>query len=205
MIPAISLIIIFELEAPMIGKNILARVAVVLVISLALGGCGKSDSAKSGGGGAAGVSGKEREAQDTAMAEIAKYWAKAPDGWITARADGTSFASIHYLREFRELTVEGVSANELTDADRLNGFEWAGEVSFKMAPCREAGEPGVMLDGMGPVTMMRRRGAWSQWVDYQPETLRVQKVKGQWQVQPDNALLHGKLPTAEDYANAGVK
>src|SRR5882724_11982758 len=165
----------------MIGKSVLTRVAVVLVMSLALAGCSKSDSDKSGGGGAAGVSGKEREAQDTAMAEIAKHWAKAPDGWIMARNDGSSFASIRYLREFRELTVESVQANELSEADRLNGFEWAGEVSFKKAPCREAGEPGVMLDGMGSVTMMRRRGAWSQWIDHQPEALRVQKVKGQWQ------------------------
>src|SRR5258706_8019859 len=186
----------------MIGKRALWSVALMFAVGAVLSGCKKSDSGSSGG---SSVSGKEREAQDAAMAEIAKHCTKGADGWTTAKTTGTSLASIQYLRQYKELTVEGVRANELSDSDRLNGFEWAGEVSLKSTPCREAGEQGVVLEGMGSVTVMRRRGAWSQWIDYQPEALRVQKVKGQWQVNPDNPVLTGKIPTGEDYARAGVK
>jgi hypothetical protein len=187
-------------------KRVLWSVLFMCVVALG-GGCGKSDSEKSGGssGGGGASSGKEREAQDAARAEVAKHCTKGPDGWVTAKTTGTSLASIQYLRQYKELTVEGVQAAELSDSDRLNRIEWAGEVSLKSTPCREAGEQGVVLDGMGSVTVMRRRGAWSQWIDYQPEALRVQKVKGQWQVNPDNPVLTGKIPTADDYARAGVR
>ncbi|MDB5318885.1 MAG: hypothetical protein JWN40_516 [Phycisphaerales bacterium] len=187
------------------GKRVLWSVLLMCAITF-VGGCGKSDSEKSGGSSGGGsVSGKEREAQDAAMAEVAKHCTKGADGWTTARDAGTSFAPVQYLRQYRDLSVEGVQAAELSDADRLNGFEWAGEVSFKKGPCREAGESGVVLDGTASVTVMRRRGAWSQWIDYQPEALRVQRVKGQWQVNPDNPLLTGKAPTPGDFARAGVR
>ena len=188
----------------MSGTRVRWGLCVLLAAAISIAsGCHKSDGDSSAAGG--GFSGKDAEARDAAMAEIGKHCVKGPDGWTTAKMTGTSLAAIHYLRQYRELTVEGVSSNDLSDADRLNGFEWAGEVAFKKTPCREAGEQGVVLEGMANVTVMRQRGAWSQWVDYQPENLRVQKVKGQWQVQPDNPLLTGKAPTAQDYASAGVK
>lgn len=194
----------------MSGTRVGWSLCLLLAAAISIGsGCRKSggdDSGGSGGGGGGGTfSGKDAEARDAAMAEIAKHCAKGPDGWTTAKMSGTSFAAIHYLRQYRELTVEGVNSNDLSDSDRLNGFEWAGEVSFKKTPCREAGEQGVVLEGMANVTVMRARGAWSQWIDYQPESLHVQKVKGQWQVQPDNPLLTGKTPGPQDYASAGVK
>jgi hypothetical protein len=178
-------------------------VMLVFALGVVLAGCKKSDAPSSGGGSS--FSGKEREAADAAMAEVSKHCTKGADGWTAAKSTGTSFASIQYLRQYKELTVDGVSGNELSDADRLNGFEWAGEVSLKSTPCREAGEPGPVLDGMGSVTVMRQPGAWSQWVDYQPAALRVQKVKGQWQVNPDHPVLTGRIPTGEDYARAGVR
>jgi hypothetical protein len=190
----------------MSGTRVRWSLCLLLAISIA-SGCGKSggDSDKSGSSGGGAFSGKDAEARDAAMAEIAKHCTKGPDGWTTAKMTGTSFAAIHYLRQYRELTVEGVNSNDLSDSDRLNGFEWAGEVAFKKSPCREAGEQGVVLEGMANITVMRARGAWSQWIDYQPEPLHVQKVKGQWQVQPDNPLLTGKIPGPQDYASAGVK
>ena len=180
----------------------------VMVFSVGLLGCHKdsesgSSGSASGSGGAA--SGVEREAQDAAMAEVNKHWVKGPDGWITAKMTGTSFAGIHYLRQMREISVDKVEPAELTSSDKLNGFEWAGEVSFKRAPCREAGEPGIVLEGMADVNVNRTRGKWSQWVDFTPEAMRVQKVKGQWQVQQDTWMLRGTLPTPQDYANAKVK
>jgi hypothetical protein len=191
------------------AMNCLVRVCspaflVALLAAMAVGssGCGKSESADSGGE----ISGIEREAQDVALAEVMKHWMKGPDGWITARTYGSSFAPIHVLRQFRELTVEGVHSTALSESDRMNGFEWAGEVSFKQAPCREAGEPGIMLDGLPEGRgIMRQRGRWTQWVDFEPEPVRVQKVKGKWQVHEDTWLLRGKLPGVQDFANAGVK
>ena len=177
--------------------------AVGFAMVLASPGCSKSDSADSGGA-AAQASGMEREAQDAALAEVKKHWSKGTEGWITARNTGSSFVPIEFLRQVREITVEGVREYDLSESDRLNGFEWAGEVSFKQTPCREAGEPGVLLDGLVGVNTFRQRGRWTQWVEFQPEAVHVQKVKGQWQVHQDTWLLRGRVPGAQDFAKAGV-
>ncbi len=172
--------------------------------AVGLSGCGKSDSG--GTGGSAGqASGMEKAAQDAALAQVKKHWIKQSEGWITARNTGSSFAPVRFLRQCRELTVEGVRMDDLTEADRMNGLEWAGEVKFKETPCREAGDQGVVLDGMANITVFRQRGRWSQWIDFQPEALRLQKAKGQWQIPPDTWLLRGNIPGPEDFGNAGVK
>jgi hypothetical protein len=190
-----------------ISKSIIVSFALGLAIALASSGCGKSDAIDSGGNGgaAAQVSVLERGAQDFALAEVMKHWSKAPDGWITARNSGSSFAPIEFLRQVRELTVEGVREYDLSDSDRLNGFEWAGEVRFKETPCRESGDQGIVLDGMAGISVFRQRGRWSQWIEFQPEPVRVQKVKGKWQVHEDTWLLRGKIPGPQDFAKAGVK
>jgi hypothetical protein len=169
-----------------------------------LSGCGKSDSGGTGGANAQ-TSGMERAAQDAALAEVKKHWIKGSEGWITARTTGTSFAPIRFLRQFRELTVENVRSDDLSESDKMNGLEWAGEVRFKQAPCREAGDQGIVLDGVMGANVNRQRGRWSQWIDFEPEPLPIQKVKGNWQANPDTWLLRGTLPGAEDFANAGVK
>ena len=188
----------------MISKSMLIAVAVSVAMVLGSPGCSKSDSTDSGGA-AAQTSGMEREARDAALAEVMKHWIKGPEGWVTARNTGSSFASIEFLRQVREITVEGVREYDLSESDRLNGFEWAGEVSFKLTPCREVGEPGLMLDGLVGLNMFRQRGRWSQWVEFQPESVHVQKVKGKWQVHQDTWLLRGKVPGAQDFAKAGVQ
>ncbi len=88
----------------------------------------------------------------------------------------------------------------------MSGEDFAcGEVTFKQAPCREAGDQGILLDGLANVTVFRQRGRWSQWLDFQPEPVQIQKVKGNWQVHEDTWLLRGSIPGAEDFGNAGVK
>jgi hypothetical protein len=187
-------------------KTILLSVACGLVIALGSSACGKSDATDSAATVDAQGSAVEKAAQDFALAEVRKHWTKAPEGWVTARMYGTSFAPIYVIRQVRELTVEGVREYDLSESDRMNGFEWAGEVRFKEAPCREAGEPGIMLDGLPEGRgIMRQRGRWTQWVGFQPEPVRVQKVKGKWQVHEDTWLLRGKPPGPQDFANAGVK
>jgi hypothetical protein len=149
----------------------------------------------------------ERDARSAAMAEVQKHWIKARDGWITARDNGTSFAPIKFVRQMREISIDSIEPQDLSDADRMNGFEWAGDVNFKRSPCREAGEPGILLDGMSNLGIgaNRQRGRWSQWADFRPEPMKVQKVKGQWQVHQDTWMLHGTIPTPNDFADAGVK
>jgi len=189
----------------MIMKSMLWLIAVVLVSALGSAGCNRSDSADTGGVATGQGSGMEREAQEAVMSEVTKRWTKGPEGWMTARNIGTSFAPVEFLRQFREITVDVVRPYDLSDSDRLNGFEWAGEVRFKQAPCREAGEPGLVLDGLAGLNMVRQRGRWSQWVDFQPEAVPVQKVKGRWQVNEDTWMLRGRVPGAQDFAKAGVK
>src|SRR5215467_8009341 len=123
------------------------RICLLLATALALAGCGKSGSARSDGTGS-GASGLEKEAEQFVVAQIKKRWIKNGDGWITARTLGSAYAPDHLLRQCRELTVDGVRSADLSEADHLNGFEWAGEVSFKKTPCREVGDPGILLDGI---------------------------------------------------------
>lgn len=193
------------------------RAFLFLAIGIALTGCDSSDSSDSSGssggssasssdsGSGAALSGVEREARDTAMAEIAKHWTKGADGWTSAKKTGSPFAPELILQQYRELTVEGVEAYSLSESDKLNGFEWAGEVSFKRGPAREAGGDNLAFDGMAGMNIYRKKGQWSQWVDYGPESMQVQKNKGKWQVSQDHTLLSGTIPTPEDYASAGVK
>ncbi|HSZ57827.1 MAG TPA: hypothetical protein VK797_19345 [Tepidisphaeraceae bacterium] len=191
----------------MTGKKVFSLVNFLLIATVAVGGCKKSGSSDSGSAGSDRASALDGEAQAAAMGEIQKHWAKGPDGWTTARVSGSAYAPDRYIRQMRELTVQGVQSSELTDSDRLNGMEWAGEVTFKSAPCREAGDAGLLLEGMSNLglSVNRQRGRWTQWVDFQPEAIRVQKVKGQWQAQQDTWLLRGAIPQPADYANAGVK
>jgi hypothetical protein len=147
----------------------------------------------------------ERAAQDAALAEVKKNWSKAADGWITARNSWTSFAPVRFVRKMRELAVEGVRSADLTEAGKMNGLEWVGEVKFKQSPCREAGDQGILLDDLANVTVFRQCGQWTQWVDFQRERIQIQKAKGNWEVPQDTWLLRGNVPTADDFANAGVK
>jgi len=178
----------------------------VLVLALIVVGCTKSDSdSSSNSSGGVKVSKAESEARDAAMAEVQKRWAKALDGWIMAKMTGTSLAGEHYLREAREITIESSEAEDLNESDKLNGIEWAGKIHFKTTPCREAGDSGMVLEGMGGLMINRPRGKWSQWLDMTPEPIRMLKVKGQWKANEDTWLLRGTMPTPADYANAGVK
>ena len=77
---------------------------------------------------------------------------------------------------------------------------------MRLPSFREAGEPGLVLDGMADIGMInRQRGRWSQWVDFQPEDMHVQKQRGKWFVQPDTFMLRGTIPTPQDYADAEVR
>jgi hypothetical protein len=184
---------------------------IAFAVVIAIVGCTKSDSGSSPSsdtsGGGSKASAIENEAQAAALAEIQKHWVKGPEGWTTARDTGSSFAPIKFLRQMREIAVQGVESNELGESDRLNGIAWEGQVNFKPSPCREAGDDGFLLEGMSNlgVSVARHRGRWTQWADFQPESIRLHKAKGKWEFQQDTWLLRGTIPQPGDYANAGVK
>ena len=147
----------------------------------------------------------DKEAQAAVMAEIQKRYTKSGDGWITARTSGAPIAPDHYLRELKQIAIHGSGPDDLSDSDKLNGVEWAGDVSFEKTPIREAGDPGIVAEASGNVMAQRPRGQWSQWIDYDLQPIHVQKVKGQWHVDTDTFLLSGEMPAANDFAKAGVK
>jgi len=208
----------------------------------------KQQSASSGGQNSGGkaapgavganLSGVEAEAKDAAVAEIAKHWLKGPDGWTTVLTEGEEFRDPLYyqrfLRQFRDMTVESVEAIEVSAADRLNGFDWMGIVSFRTGTCREVGDPGQAFFSLGMMyrtSIDRSRARWTQWVDVHPQPLEVSRVNGLWRVQAGQidlrtgeplkkvkredlvsmmlgervTVLRGKPPTWEDFQRAGVK
>jgi hypothetical protein len=182
-------------------------VVLALAIVPGLTGCGHSNSdAPEGPSGASALSSEDRAAQSAALSEIQKHWLKGPNGWTTAIASGSAYAPDHFIRQYRVLTVDEVQPQDLTESDKLNGFQWVGRVTFKPTSCREAGgDNGMVLDGMSNVVVSKQRGRWSQWVDFTPGPLRLQRVKGVWQFQWDGSYLRGRLPGAQDFANAGIQ
>lgn len=179
-----------------------------LILLLAPTGCRKSstpEADKSADGASPEVTGLAAEAKGAALAEVSRHCSKGPDGWTSAVVSGSPYAPEHFLRQFRSVAVAGVEAFPLAESDRLNGFEWVGEVTFEKTPSREAGESGIILDGVVGVNVSRRPGRWSQWVDYSPSAMRVQKLKGKWQVNQDNTFCRGTPPGPADFTRAGLR
>jgi hypothetical protein len=170
-------------------------------------GCGHSSSGDSTGSseGVPGFTKEDKEAQKAGMAELQKHWLKGSDGWTTAIVSGSPYAPDHFLRQCRALTVDEAKPDDLREADKLNGFEWTGELTFKSTSCREGGgQEGLAFEGMSNVMVNKYPGRWSQWVDFKPGPLRLQKQRGHWQFQWDGSYLRGTLPGPQDFANAGV-
>lgn len=200
----------FRQEIHIMQKIISCVVATGFGFLIAVSGCGKSDSSTSTSSNGSSqnsstLSPIEQEAQNAALGEIQKHFAKNADGWITARTSGSPYAPEHFLRQIRDILIDQVSSNTPTDSDKLNGVDWSGQVTFKPLACREAGDAGMLLDGLGDISPSRQPGQWTPWAQYQPEVLQLQKVKGQWQVDTNTWILHGTIPTPADYAKAGVK
>ena len=185
------------------------RVGVIVGGVLALagaigaGGCGHSGSADAE---VPGLTGADRQAESAAMAELQKHWVKAADGWTTSVVAGSPYAPDRFLRQCRALAIKEMEPQDLTESDKLNGFEWVGRANLKPTSCREAGGlGGMVLDGMSNTVVSRQRGRWSQWVDFTPGPMRFAKQKGVWQFAWDGSYLRGTLPGPQDFANAGVQ
>ena len=179
-----------------------------LAMAMVLGpiGCGHSSSDSAADEGIPGLTGADREAQSAVMAELQRHWRKGSDGWTTAIVSGSPYAPDHFLRQCRALTIKAMVPQDLSQSDKLNGFEWVGRAEFEPTSCREGGgQAGMVLDGMSNVVVSKHSGQWSQWVDFTPGPLRFAREKGRWQFNWDATYLRGTLPGAQDFANAGVQ
>ena len=187
--------------------GIMAFVALVSGMIFGTGGCGHSNSGGSMGSNESvpGFTKADKEAERAGMAELQRRWLKGPDGWTTALVSGSPYAPDHFLRQCRALTVDQVKPDDLSESDKLNGFEWTGELTFKSTPCREGGgQEGLAFEGISNVTVNKHPGRWTQWVDFTLGPLGLQKQRGRWQFRWDGSYMHGTLPGPQDFANAGV-
>jgi hypothetical protein len=188
--------------------NIRSRAVVIAGLALAsivgVVGCNRSNS-DGVEGSSVGLSSEDQQAEHVAMAELQKHWLKGADGWTTSVASGSPYAPDHFLRQCRALAIKEIEPQDLSESDKLNGFEWVGRANLKPTSCREGGgQAGMVLDGMSNVVVSKQHGRWSQWVDFTPGPMRFQKQKGAWQFQWDGSYLRGTLPGPQDFANAGV-
>jgi hypothetical protein len=191
-------------------RRILQGLSVVLLaVALGLAACGGSSAGTSAGFSSLSLSSADREARNAAMAELQRHFAKGPDGWTAAVMTGNAYSSDHFLRQFKELVIEKIESQELTQSDQLNGFEWNGVATFKHTVCREAGGfPTYVLDGMAEgqqAYVEKGPGRWTQWVDYTPGPLHFQKQRGRWQFRWDGTYLRGSAATPADFRAAGVR
>jgi len=178
--------------------------ALALAVLFSSAGCGHSSSDGSDDS-SPGLSAEDKQAEQVAMAELQKHWLKGSDGWTTAIVSGSPYAPDRFLRQCRSLAIQEIKPQDLTESDKLNGFEWVGRAILKPTSCREGGgQSGMVLDGMSNVVVNKQQGRWSQWVDFTPGPMRFQKQKGAWQFQWDGSYLRGTLPGPQDFANAGV-
>ena len=179
--------------------------ALALAMLLGPAGCGNASSDSSTKEEIPGLTSADREAQHAAMAELQHHWLKGSDGWTTAIVSGSPYAPDHFLRQCRALTIKEMEPQDLSESDKLNGFEWTGSANFQPTSCREAGgQTTMVLDGMSNVVVSKHGGQWSQWVDFTPGPLRFAREKGRWQFTWDATYLRGSLPGPQDFANAGV-
>lgn len=105
--------------------TVVISLALPLALAMLLGpiGCGHSSSDSSADEGIPGLTSADREAQSAAMAELQRHWRKGSDGWTTAIVSGSPYAPDHFLRQCRALTIKAMVPQDLSEFDKLNGFE----------------------------------------------------------------------------------
>jgi hypothetical protein len=86
----------------------IVALAVITLAAPGIGGCGKSSAGGGLGESTEKLSPIEAEAEKAALTAISRHWVKGPDGWTTARTEGSPYAPEHFLRQVHELQVDGV-------------------------------------------------------------------------------------------------
>lgn len=164
----------------------ICRMSMIAIIGLAslitLTGCSDEDSGSDGSSAASSVVGTgDPDALNAIRAELDKHWLKTSDGWVSQYPARETNA----YRQVKEFKFE-INSGELSDADKLNKFEFAGSCMPEVT-IREYG----FYERFGTV-------ANTQWSPWKEEFLRIQVSKndGQWSVKTgiDDWLLTGTKP-----------
>ncbi len=110
---------------------------IALALAMILGpiSCGHSSSDDADVSSSSGtLTSLDKEAQRAAMAELQRHWLKGSDGWTTAIVSGSPYAPDHFLRQCRVLAIQELKPQDLSESDKLNGFEWVGQAAMKRTP-----------------------------------------------------------------------
>jgi hypothetical protein len=157
------------------------------MIGLALlSGCKDKDSTSNKSGAAANATSSNAAADPTSISgegdaeavkamneELAKRWTKTQDGWVseypskTYIATGERAGPESFYRQIKELKFQ-VQPDEISEADKLNGFQFQGTCQFNPSSVRTYNDP----NAFGPPR-------WSDWHTVQG-TVHIDKRKGQW-------------------------
>jgi hypothetical protein len=182
------------MNAPLARAGLLLILALGLVVGI---GCsdGESSSGETGSGsGDASASKGDPEAVKAVSEELAKHWAKSPNGWTSEYptkvrlGTGERAGPESFYREVKDLTFN-VDSETLSESDKLNGVSFRGECDFNSIPYRIYGDPA----SFGPP-------AWSNW-QASWETLRIEKRNGKWIMGGNmNSWVNGTKPSPETVA-----
>lgn len=143
------------------------------------------------------MSGTDRDAAAFVRAKLDSHWVKSADGWTTQLQERNVAGEVvpdygitpnPLYKQYRELTFT-VEPEAVTEAQRLNGTDYRGRVSFRKTPLRFYR---TEYDGEGPK-------GWSDWTNnvlYNlVPTLAVERRNGRWLIQ-NSDLFDGLKPNA---------
>ena len=138
-------------------------------------GCSKSDA----GGSASAASASsipgtgDPAAANAVQAEFEKHWIKTPDGWFTDLTLPNPYVETVHFRQIKDLKGLEVESQPISEADKLNGIEFNGEIGKLRFVYRD----GLWSHGASP--------RWHEWQDGHT-IMYVQKKGGQWHVDGGN-------------------
>jgi hypothetical protein len=159
--------------ADMTGKRQLLHVLVLATICGAIfigGGVSRH-------GNAAGVKAGNLEAKGQARAHWAKFFAECKNGsYYTIYHEVLENGPHETLTELRKV-VEHVESREISEADRLNGTEWAGKASFHAAAFRDHSYQ------LGESAQDFENGHWGEWHEDFTKQVELTKKNGKWIIQ----------------------
>jgi len=178
----------------------------LLAALLVVAGCGKSGSGGASASGGSGAAPSENgnlygtgdpDAVNAVYAELTQRWVQTPDGWVSEfpqhvyiatgqRADAASF-----YRQIKELKFD-IQQNDLSDADKLNGYEYNGYVQFRGSPIRTYDDPNSMVSNQWT--------SWTQSDEGGAPSFKVYKQNGKWTCDGDCYLIEGTQPSQDTIA-----
>lgn len=125
----------------------------------------------------------EDQAQDLAKADFQKYWTHCGDAWFSHHtAPEKTFWSTDQFDYVEQRGVDiRVVSNDISEADRMNGFQWSGQVIFSGTVYRLHFPPGLskpLMESAPP------KPGWSDWINgrWAIPMYSLTKQNGNWKI-----------------------